>query len=258
MVKMNYLIVSPVRSGSTWLNKVLAHHYKLYDIGETLCKLSPAYLGSEASPDYQGSLKNINDLPIRDMNQIEQLQLMKDKAPVVIKFTPFDLYDTDDIRYDTTLYREIVKPTGIDYSEFGYGYPMDYIKKYVDPITIIFLYRKNIPENFLSFLAMHNTGVHNAHSPFMNYRRPKKPIKDTWVEFYKMHFDLMNKCYKDHIDDWDHVISYEELFKMDELCGVPLKQYHDQFTLKLNQYDREEIEEVKRLTGYSENYDITK
>ena len=105
---------------------------------------------------------------------------------------------------------------------------------------------------------MHNTGVHNAHSPFMNYRRPKKPIKDTWVEFYKMHFDLMNKCYKDHIDDWDHVISYEELFKMDELCGVPLKQYHDQFTLKLNQYDREEIEEVKRLTGYSENYDITK
>ena len=150
MVKMNYLIVSPVRSGSTWLNKVLAHHYKLYDIGETLCKLSPAYLGSEASPDYQGSLKNINDLPIRDMNQIEQLQLMKDKAPVVIKFTPFDLYDTDDIRYDTTLYREIVKPTGIDYSEFGYGYPMDYIKKYVDPITIIFLYRKNIPENFLS------------------------------------------------------------------------------------------------------------
>ena len=84
MVKMNYLIVSPVRSGSTWLNKVLAHHYKLYDIGETLCKLSPAYLGSEASPDYQGSLKNINDLPIRDMNQIEQLQLMKDNIGVDI------------------------------------------------------------------------------------------------------------------------------------------------------------------------------
>ena len=253
---MNYLIVSPVRSGSTWLNKVLAHHYNLYDIGETLCKLSPAYEHTEAIADYQGSLHNIHKLPIRQLDQISQLEYIRDKGPSVIKFTPFDLYDTDDIHYDTTLYREIVTPTRIDYSEYGYGYPMEYIKKYINPLKIIFLYRKNIPENFLSFLAMHNTGVHNAHSQFMNYRRPKRKLKDSWIKFYEMHFKLMEKCYRDHIDHWDHVISYEELFKMDEFCGVPLKQYHNQFTFKLNKYDRDEIEEVKKLTGYSENYEI--
>jgi len=43
---------------------------------------------------------------------------------------------------------------------------------------------------------------------------------------------------------------------MDELCGIPLKQYHESYTLKLNRYDRDEIEEVKKLTGYSENYEI--
>ncbi len=255
---MNYLIVSPVRSGSTWLNKVLAHHYKLYDIGETLCKLSPALATSEAVQDYQDFLYRIWKLPIRQMDQIGQLEHIRDKGPSVIKLTPFDLYDTDDIDYDTDMYRKMVEPTNMHYSEYGYGYPMKYLKKYLDPVKIIFLYRNNIPENFLSFLAMHNTGVHNATSPFMQYSRPKRPIKDNWVTFYKMHFDLMNKCYKDHIDHWDHVISYEELFKMDELCGIPLKQYHDQFTLKLNHYDRDEIEEVIRLTGYSENYDITK
>ena len=242
---MNYLIVSPVRSGSTWLNNVLAHHYNLYDVGETLCKLSPAY-----------KHKVNADIPIRKLEQTEQLKFIRDKGPSVIKFTPFDLYDTDDIHYDTKLYKQIVEPINIKYEEYGYGYPIKDIKKYVKPLKIIFLYRNNIPEHFLSFLAMHNTGVHNAHSPFMNYSRPKRDIKDSWIKFYQMHFHLMKKCYRDNIDHWDHVISYEELFKMDELCGVPLKQYHNQFTFKLNKYDRDEIEEVKRLTGYSENYEI--
>ena len=41
MDKMSYLIVSPVRAGSSWLNSVLESHYTLYNVGETLCKVNP-------------------------------------------------------------------------------------------------------------------------------------------------------------------------------------------------------------------------
>ena len=34
----SYLIVSPCRSGSTWLNKVIAEHYNIYNTAESLCK----------------------------------------------------------------------------------------------------------------------------------------------------------------------------------------------------------------------------
>ena len=49
---------------------------------------------------------------------------------------------------------------------------------------------------------------------------------------------------------------YEDLFNMEELCGIPLKQYEGQFTFKLNKYTREEKDEVIRRTGYSENYEL--
>tara|TARA_B100001093_G_scaffold516921_1_gene596962 strand:- start:97 stop:873 length:777 start_codon:yes stop_codon:yes gene_type:complete len=257
---MNYLIVSPVRTGSTWLNRVIAGHYDLFNIGESLCKLSPMIDPAEPTAEFHVGrtewLPIHQRLPIRDMSQMEQMKLMKDKNGVVIKMTPFDLYDTDNIDYNTEEYGRLIEKTNIEYNEIGYGYSMSLLKEHLQPLTKIFLYRKNIPENFLSFLAMHNTGIHNTYDRFMNYKRPKRKIKESWTSFYKMHFDLMEKCYRDHIDEWDHVISYEELFKMDELCGIPLKQYHESYTLKLNRYDRDEIEEVKKLTGYSENYEI--
>ena len=51
-------------------------------------------------------------------------------------------------------------------------------------------------------------------------------------------------------------MAYEDLFNMEELCGIPLKQYEGQFTFKLNKYTREEKDEVIRRTGYSENYEL--
>ena len=47
MDKMSYLIVSPVRAGSTWLNMALAKHYNLYNAAETLCKVTPALDGTK-------------------------------------------------------------------------------------------------------------------------------------------------------------------------------------------------------------------
>ena len=41
---MNYLIVSPVRTGSTWLNLVIAKHFNLFNVGETLCRITPGML----------------------------------------------------------------------------------------------------------------------------------------------------------------------------------------------------------------------
>ena len=64
----------------------------------------------------------------------------------------------------------------------------------------------------------------------------------------------MIECYNDH--KFDHTVAYEDLFEMDELCGIPLKQYHNKFTFKLNKYTREEKDEVIRQTGYSENYEL--
>ena len=64
----------------------------------------------------------------------------------------------------------------------------------------------------------------------------------------------MIECYNDH--KFDHTVAYEDLFNMEELCGIPLKQYEGQFTFKLNKYTREEKDEVIRRTGYSENYEL--
>ena len=63
-------------------------------------------------------------------------------------------------------------------------------------------------------------------------------------------------CYRDYGNLFDHIITYEELFNLDELCGVPLKQYHEQFTLKLNNYTKEEKEECKQKTGIKDNYEL--
>ena len=66
----------------------------------------------------------------------------------------------------------------------------------------------------------------------MQYQRPVAKFTDDWIEYHKMHMEFMERCYRDHT--FDHTVSYEDLFEMDELCGVPLKDYHGQFTFKLN------------------------
>ncbi len=76
------------------------------------------------------------------------------------------------------------------------------------------------------------------------------------LDLYLAHRQIWEQCYKDHSHNFDYTISYEELFKMDELCGVPLKQYHEEFTLKLNSYTEEELEECKQQTGLEDNYEI--
>ena len=62
---MNYLIVSPVRSGSTWLNLTLAKHLNLTNIGEALCKISPTLL-MNSNINLTSQLANNNtDLPVQ-------------------------------------------------------------------------------------------------------------------------------------------------------------------------------------------------
>ena len=70
------------------------------------------------------------------------------------------------------------------------------------------------------------------------------------------HKHIWEEIYKKHGHKFDYTISYEELFKMDELCGIPLKQYHEDFTLKLNRYTKEELEECREQTGLEDNYEI--
>ena len=36
----NYLIISPIRTASTWLNTVFAEHYKLNNIAEKISKIN--------------------------------------------------------------------------------------------------------------------------------------------------------------------------------------------------------------------------
>ena len=96
----------------------------------------------------------------------------------------------------------------------------------------------------------------NTYNRFMNYKRPRIKYTQEELDLYLAHRQIWEQCYKDHSHNFDYTISYEELFKMDELCGVPLKQYHEEFTLKLNRYTREELEECKQQTGLEDNYEI--
>ena len=245
----SYLIVSPVRAGSSWLNTVLETHYRLYNVGETLCKVSPGFdvnggdiitdrittsVSPQASQQYIDNMYVMWKQDIRRMPQLEQLDFIASKGPCVAKFTPWDLYEGDE--------------------GYGYGYSLDKLKEKWEPLTTIFLYRKNTVEHFLSFLAYHRTGIGNATSQFMQYQRPKTDYDENWINYYKLHFEMMNKCYREH--QFDYTVTYEDLFQMDELCGVPLKQYHGQFTFKLNSYSEEEKKEVTRRTGYTENYEL--
>ncbi len=246
---MNYLIVSPVRSGSSWLNSVLETHYKLYNVGETLCKISPdfveddqatlkaKYHDHQISDGYRKSMVKMWSEELRNLPRDEQIDFIAKKKPIVAKFTPWDLYE--DEKLDGRL---------------GNGYRLEVLQEKWAPLTTIFLYRKNLVEHFLSFLAFHQTGIGNATSQFMQYQRPVSNFTDNWITYHKMHMEFMDRCYRDH--KFDHTVAYEDLFNMEELCGIPLKQYEGQFTFKLNKYTREEKDEVIRRTGYSENYEL--
>ena len=231
---MNYLIVSPVRSGSTWLNLTLAKHLNLTDIGEALCKISPTLL-MNSNINLTSQLAN-NNTDLRKLSREEQIEIIK-KKPFVAKFTPWDLYEGSD-------------------EEYGLGYEFDKFKELVKPLTTIFLYRKNLLEHYISFWGVHRTGIMNTYNRFMNYKRPRIKYTQEELDLYLAHRQIWEQCYKDHSHNFDYTISYEELFKMDELCGVPLKQYHEEFTLKLNSYTEEELEECKQQTGLEDNYEI--
>tara|TARA_Y100000816_G_C26071130_1_gene563435 strand:+ start:268 stop:966 length:699 start_codon:yes stop_codon:yes gene_type:complete len=231
---MNYLIVSPVRSGSTWLNLTLAKHLNLTNIGEALCKISPTLL-MNSNINLTSQLAN-NNTDLRKLSREEQIEIIK-KKPFVAKFTPWDLYEGSD-------------------EEYGLGYEFDKFKELVKPLTTIFLYRKNLLEHYISFWGVHRTGIMNTYNRFMNYKRPRIKYTQEELDLYLAHKHIWEQCYKDHSHNFDYTISYEELFKMDELCGVPLKQYHEEFTLKLNSYTEEELEECKQQTGLEDNYEI--
>ena len=231
---MNYLIVSPVRSGSTWLNLTLAKHLNLTNIGEALCKISPTLL-MNSNINLTSQLAN-NNTDLRKLSREEQIEIIK-KKPFVAKFTPWDLYEGSN-------------------EEYGLGYEFDKFKELVKPLTTIFLYRKNLLEHYISFWGVHRTGIMNTYNRFMNYKRPRIKYTQEELDLYLAHRQIWEQCYKDHSHNFDYTISYEELFKMDELCGVPLKQYHEEFTLKLNSYTEEELEECKQQTGLEDNYEI--
>ena len=231
---MNYIIVSPVRSCSTWLNLTLAKHLNLTNIGEALCKISPTLL-MNSNINLTSQLAN-NNTDLRKLSREEQIEIIK-KKPFVAKFTPWDLYEGSD-------------------EEYGLGYEFDKFKELVKPLTTIFLYRKNLLEHYISFWGVHRTGIMNTYNRFMNYKRPRIKYTQDELDLYLAHKHISEQCYKDHSHNFDYTISYEELFKMDELCGVPLKQYHEEFTLKLNSYTEEELEECKQQTGLEDNYEI--
>jgi len=235
---MNYLIVSPVRTGSTWLNLVIAKHFNLFNVGETLCRITPGMLldpskerftdNSKIQLPYTQQTQKLFNTDFRELSREEQLIELK-KTPFVIKFTPWDLYE---------------------------GYEFDKFKEEMQPLTTIFLYRKNLLEHFISFISANKTGVVNSDSPFMNYQRPKMKYNQEEFDYYLAHKHIWEEIYKKHGHKFDYTISYEELFKMNELCGIPLKDYHEEFTIKLNKYTREELEECKQQTGLEDNYEI--
>ena len=251
----SYLIVSPCRSGSTWLNKVIAEHYNIYNTAETLCKFisvpsgyafsrinewrqrNKIHNGSDGTK--YGSSQNRGEWfsdDIRKLDRDGQIKYIKSKGPNTAKFTTWDLYEEE------RTYPE------------GWGFSLEKLKKEWAPLTTIFLYRKNIPEHFLSLLAHHRTGIANATNPNTEYNRPKELWDAEWKLYYDKQYLKMIECYNDH--KFDNTVAYEDLFEMDELCGIPLKQYHNKFTFKLNKYTREEKDEVIRQTGYSENYEL--
>ena len=73
MDKINYLIVCPVRCGSSWLNHVLETHYNLYNVGERLCKIAPGIMEEGMQKDLMG------------MQNKKGLQYMGDQFYNVIK-----------------------------------------------------------------------------------------------------------------------------------------------------------------------------
>ena len=99
MDKMSYLIVSPVRSGSSWLNTVLETHYKLYNVGESLCKFTAEfdnqhkkdlffdihtkkrkygrYSYHKASNQYVQNMIKMVDSDIRKLSRDEQINYIK-------------------------------------------------------------------------------------------------------------------------------------------------------------------------------------
>ena len=99
---MNYLIVSPVRTGSTWLNLVIAKHFNLFNVGETLCRITPGMLldpskerftdNSKIQLPYTQQTQKLFNTDFRELSREEQLIELK-KTPFVIKFTPWDLYE---------------------------------------------------------------------------------------------------------------------------------------------------------------------
>ncbi len=257
----NYLIISPIRTASTWLNTVFAEHYKLNNIAEKISKMNTVPDGYAFSrinewtkkhginnkvyngPDgveyghNRGSDLSNDYVKLRSLDRDGQIKYVKDQGPSVIKFKTWDLYEDKNREYPE-----------------GWGFNLDKLKKEWAPLTTIFLYRKNIPEHFLSLLSYHRTGITNAVEPNMKYDRPKDLWDAEWKKYYDKQYLKMIECYNDH--KFDHTVAYEDLFEMDELCGIPLKQYHNKFTFKLNKYTREEKDEVIRQTGYSENYEL--
>ena len=76
---MNYLIVSPVRSGSTWLNLTLAKHLNLTNIGEALCKISPTLL-MNSNINLTSQLANNNtDLPENNKRKKQKTRFFSKK-----------------------------------------------------------------------------------------------------------------------------------------------------------------------------------
>jgi hypothetical protein len=240
----NIIIISPVRSGSTWLNLALANHLKLYNFGETFCTISPELSFEGFLNEYRFFHSDHFNKVVRDHWSMRKLssetitKSISEKQPYIIKITPWDLYDAKETNES-------------DITNFDF---FDLYKK-TKP-TIIFLYRKNLVEHFLSFNAVHQTGIMNADSPFMNYQRPKFKYTEKEFQYWQAHKEHWEMCYRDYGDLFDHIITYEELFNLDELCGVPLKQYHENFTLKLNNYTKEEKEECKQKTGIKDNYEL--
>ena len=112
---MSYLIVSPVRAGSTWLNMALAKHYNLYNAAETLCKVTPALDGTKydsskdnfsimkdtinkmlnyhnASDQYRQNMVIMSNEKIRALDRSGQIDYIKNQGPSIAKFTPWDLF----------------------------------------------------------------------------------------------------------------------------------------------------------------------
>ncbi len=112
---MNYLIVSPVRAGSSWLNIVLETHYRLYNVGETLCKVNPDLIkdNQEMSEQYRENMVKMWSPELRDLPRDKQIDFVAEKKPIVAKFTPWDLYEDEKFGYDDTNPLQNLRPQQI-------------------------------------------------------------------------------------------------------------------------------------------------